>query len=208
MVGPSGAPLTSQLAAFLHEQRQRWTTKVETLQHRIVEIQAELPALQERAALPAASDEDKIAVRTAAAGIGLARRQLTDLRDGYWIGVLEEHGILPNYTLVDDSVALDVSLSWIDPDTQTFESSEQTFNRGAALALRDLAPGATFYANGHQVVVDAVELGPNGQDVHLYAFCPACGHSQQRTASPPQQHAHGAAQRGSPTSTRPSRSSR
>ena len=182
---PTGEPLTSALAVHLHEQRHRWVAKVETLQRRITEIQAELPALQERAAVPAATDDDRVAVRTAAAGIGLARRQLTELRDGYWIGVLEEYGILPNYTLVDDAVSLDVSLSWLDPDTQQFESTDQTFSRGASLALRDLAPGATFYANGHQVLVDAIELGTNGQDVHRWAFCPSCGHAQPRGDGPP-----------------------
>ena len=70
---PSGAPadqpaggVPARAAAPLDAR------EVETLQHRIAEIQAELPALQERAELPAATDDDKIAVRTAAAGIGLA----------------------------------------------------------------------------------------------------------------------------------------
>lgn len=173
---PGPEPLTSPLAGFLREQRLRWAHRVETLQHRIAEIQAELPDLQERAGLPAATDDDKIAVRTAVAGLNLARKQLSDTRDGYWIGVLEEYGVLPNYTLIDDSVTLDVTLTWIDPDTQQYETEEQTFNRASALALRDLAPGATFYANRHQLLVDAVDLGADGEAVHRWAFCPGCGH--------------------------------
>ncbi|MFC6287576.1 DEAD/DEAH box helicase [Nocardioides sp. GCM10027113] len=184
---PGAEPLTSLLSLFLHEQRHRWTRRVETLQHRISEIQTELPELQERAGLPAASDDDKVALRTAVAGLGLARKQLSDVRDGYWIGVLEEHGILPNYTLLDDSVTLDVTLSWIDPDTQTYVTEEQTFNRASALALRDLAPGATFYANRHQLLVDAVDLGANAEAVQRWAFCPSCGHAHHRVdgAKPP-----------------------
>ena len=38
----------------------------------------------------------------------------------YWIAVLEEFGILPNYTLLDDMVTLDVAVTWIDPETQEF----------------------------------------------------------------------------------------
>jgi ATP-dependent helicase YprA (DUF1998 family) len=177
---PGAGPLTSPLAAFLHEQRHRWARRVETLQHRIAEVQAELPELQQRAGLPAASDDDKLAVRTAVAALKLARKQLSEHRDGYWIGVLEAHGILPNYTLLDDSVTLDVALSWINPETGLYETEEQTFNRASALALRDFAPGATFYANRHQLLVDSVELGAEGEAVEQWVFCPSCGHGQQR----------------------------
>lgn len=179
-ITPGPTPLTSPMAVFLHEQRHHWASRVETIQHRIAEIQAELPELQERAALPAATDDDKLAVRTAVAGLGLARKQLADLREGYWIGVLEEHGVLPNYTLLDDTVSLDVTLSWLDPEIQEYRSEEQSFHRASSLALRDLAPGATFYANRHQLLVDAVDLGHEGEAVRPWALCAACGHAQPR----------------------------
>ena len=35
--------------------------------------------------------------------------------------MLEEFGILPNYTLLDDMVTLDVSVTWIDPETQEYQ---------------------------------------------------------------------------------------
>ena len=56
--------------------------------------------------------------------------------------------ILPNYTLLDDGVVLDVALTWIDPETQEFRSEPTSYRRSSANALREFAPGATFYARG------------------------------------------------------------
>ncbi|MDX8145020.1 DEAD/DEAH box helicase [Lentzea sp. BCCO 10_0061] len=175
---PVSGPLSSQLSVHLHARRHHWAGEVETLKHRIREIQTSLPELQERAALPAATEDDKVAFRTARAALRLARKQLADLQGDYWIGVLEEQGIFPNYTLLDDSVTLDVTLSWIDPDTQEYMSEPATFNRGASAALREFAPGATFYARGYKIQIDAVDLGSEGEAIHSWVFCPSCGYGR------------------------------
>lgn len=183
---PESGPLSSQLSVYLHERRHQWASQVDTLKHRVQEVQASLPDLQERADLPAATEDDKVALRTAKAALGLAKKQLADIQGDYWIGVLEEHGILPNYTLLDDSVTLDVTLSWIDPDTQEYLSEPATFNRGASAALREFAPGATFYARGFKIQIDAADLGSDGESIRRWAFCPSCGYGQQlEQASPP-----------------------
>jgi hypothetical protein len=183
---PEAGPLSSQLSVYLHERRHHWASQVETLKHRIQEVQDCLPDLQERAGLAAATEDDKVALRTAKAALGLARKQLADLQGDYWIGVLEEHGILPNYTLLDDSVTLDVTMSWIDPDTQEYMSEPTAFNRGASAALREFAPGATFYARGFKIQIDAVDLGSDCESIRRWAFCPSCGYGQQlEQAKPP-----------------------
>ena len=43
----------------------------------------------------------------------------------YWISVLERYGVLPNYTLLDDAVTLDVGVTWIDPDTNEYFGDER-----------------------------------------------------------------------------------
>lgn len=181
--GPSGV---SGLAERLYRAAHQWATTIEQLQHRIDEVQASLPELQQRAATPAATEEDKQAARMSEAALRLAKRQIGDQKGEYWIGVLEERGILPNYTLIDDTVALDVSFSWIDPDTGEFQNEPETFNRGASLALREFAPGATFYGRGHKIRVDAVELGIGNEGVAPWVFCPACGYSRPLADGTPQ----------------------
>lgn len=172
-----GKPGSSGLAAHLLDASRRWSTAVEGLYHRRTAIQQALPELEHIAGLPAASDEDKRAFRSAKAALKMVGRELLRLQGKYWIAVLEEFGILPNYTLLDDMVVLDVSVTWIDPETQEFRSEPASFARTSANALREFAPGATFYARGLEIYIDAVELGPDDSAIRPMTFCPHCGYA-------------------------------
>jgi len=174
---PTTGPRTSGFAAHVRAASQRWQDTVETLQQRQTRIAALLPDLEARVASPAATDDDRQALRSARATGKLTAGQLAHLRSTYWISVLEEHGLLPNYTLLDDSVTLDVGLSWTDPDTGVHEYGAAQFQRGSAHALREFAPGATFYARGWEIMIDAVDLGLDGASIRTWAFCPACGYA-------------------------------
>jgi hypothetical protein len=79
--------------------------------------------------------------------------------------------------LLDDSVTLDVGLSWVDPDTGDFQSEHQQLQRGSSVAIREFAPGSRFYARGLEIEIDAVDLGVDGAAVEPRRFCPRCGHS-------------------------------
>src|SRR5699024_6734806 len=91
--------------------------------------------------------------------------------------------LLPNYTLLDDTVDLAVSVRWRDPETDSFEHDEFEISRGAAQALRDFAPGSTFYAHGFAIGIDAVDLGADGEEVHTWACCAGCGYAVDLTAA-------------------------
>jgi len=181
-VAPDGEG-TSALAAHVHAASQRWSASVTALEFRRTEIEDSLTDLKQRADLEDAETEDKRAYRTALGALSLTRRQLKDLRGEHWIAVLEQHGILPNYTLLDDTVTLDVTLNWIDPETDEYHSDGVSYSRGASVALRELAPGATFYAHGAAVRVDALDLGHRAEAVRLRAYCAACGYSTDLDAA-------------------------
>src|SRR5690606_23269555 len=99
-----------------------WQRAQESLERRRQEIEDALPALQAAAESPAASDEDLRAWRSAEAAYRLTTKELVELRTQHWVSALEERGILPNYTLLDDMVTLEARVTWIDPETGTFES--------------------------------------------------------------------------------------
>lgn len=180
---PTDGAGTSGLAATVHAAVRAWSSSRETLAHRRTGIMTALPDLEERAGHPAASDDDKRAFRTARAALRLVNHQLADTDTEYWIGVLEEYGLLPNYTLLDDSVALDVAMTWFDPDANEYTSESTTYNRGASNALREFVPGATFYARGFEIDVDAVDVGINGEAIRRWAFCPSCGYARDIAAT-------------------------
>ncbi|WP_020579904.1 DEAD/DEAH box helicase [Actinopolymorpha alba] len=174
---PKAGPRSSGFANHVDAASSRWQDTVETLKQRQARIVDLLPELEARVNSPAATDDDKQALRSAEATRKLTANQLAHLRSTYWISVLEEYGLLPNYTLLDDTVTLDVGLSWTDPDTGAYEYGSAQFQRGSAQALHEFAPGATFYARGWEIAIDAVDLGHDGASIRTWAFCPACGYA-------------------------------
>ena len=180
-----GEPNTSGLAAHLYDASRRWVTAVEGLARRRAAIQLALPELEQIATSPAASDDDKRALRSARANLKMTWNESLRLRGEYWIAVLEEFGILPNYTLIDDRVTLDVAVTWIDPETQEFRWEPASFVRSSANALREFPPGATFYARGLEILINAVDLGPDDAAIQSMAFCPNCGFALDLSALGP-----------------------
>ena len=50
-----------------------------------------------------------------------------------------------------------------------------SYQRGSRIALTELAPGATFYAQGLAVTIDAIDLGTGESNIHSWQVCPQCG---------------------------------
>ncbi|MGQ1838223.1 DEAD/DEAH box helicase [Kocuria turfanensis] len=117
-----------------------------------------------------------------AGGQARLRAEESRMSHEHWIGVLERFGLLPNFTLLDDAVSLDVTLIYQDDDNQ-WQHIPADYERSGFTALTELAPGNHFYAGGHELTIDAVDLGTDGAGVGHRAFCPDCGHSQDISAA-------------------------
>lgn len=165
----------AELDRFLAAAAARWRATIDELGFRKAKLMEIIPALELKALSPAATDDDKRAERSARAALKMTEGQLGRLKGEYWISVLEEYGIYPNYTLLDDSVNLDVAMSWFDPETQKWESDTMNYQRGSSSALTEFAPGATFYSRGFVVKIDAVDLGQEPTVATPWAYCADCG---------------------------------
>ncbi len=166
---PSG--MVIQLRQAVH----RWNRDVTELTKRRTTVDAALPEFERRANSPAATDDDRRDLRSARGTLRLLGKHISDLTNEHWVGVLERYGVLPNYTLLDDSVTLDVGITWIDPDTNEYNGDTESYRRGARVALTELAPGSTFYAQGLAVQIDAIDLGTGEANIHTWRLCPQCG---------------------------------
>ncbi|GGC73854.1 DEAD/DEAH box helicase [Hoyosella rhizosphaerae] len=176
---PPGGSGTSELARRCHRASATWNHRIETFMHRQQAVHKKLPELREKAHSPIAVDEDQRELRTAEATVKLIQKQLSELRSDYWISTLESFGLFPNYTLLDDIVTLAVSVNWINPASKEYEQTSFELTRASAQALRDFAPGSTFYASGFAIAIDAVDLGADGDEVRKWACCPACGYVKE-----------------------------
>ncbi|TSE01841.1 DEAD/DEAH box helicase [Skermania sp. ID1734] len=165
----------SGLANHLRESVHRWNHDLNELTARRSTVEAEMPEFEKRAQSPAATDDDKRDLRLAQGSLRLLGGQIHDLTNDYWISVLERYGVLPNYTLLDDSVTLDVGITWIDPDTNQYMGEATSYRRGSRVALTELAPGATFYAQGLAAKIDAIDLGAGESNIQTWRLCPQCG---------------------------------
>jgi ATP-dependent helicase YprA (DUF1998 family) len=166
---------TSRLTQHLAAAAYQWRTDLDELTNRLAAVEAELPEFERRAASPAATDDDRRALRIAKGSRKLLSKQIMSITTDYWIAVLERYGVLPNYTLLDDSVTLDVGVTWVDPDSGDYLGDSLSYQRGSRVALTELAPGATFYAQGLAVTIDAVDLGTGESNIQSWQLCPQCG---------------------------------
>jgi DEAD/DEAH box helicase domain-containing protein len=86
-------------------------------------------------------------------------------------------GLLPNYAFPESGVTLR-SILYRSPDDGGQEVWDEEFVRPAPQALRELAPGATFYANGRRVKVDQIDL--SGEEVlQRWRLCDRCAHMER-----------------------------
>ncbi|KIP98794.1 DEAD/DEAH box helicase [Curtobacterium flaccumfaciens] len=165
---------SSQLARTMLDASLHWNQELERLRIRTKAIEESLPELKRMAELTKES-EDVSAHNAARASLRLAKKQAGQRRTEFWVAALERYGVLPNYTLLDDRVQLDVGLTWVDPESGEFAEEQRSYERGRSRAISEFAPGAHFYAQGLDVTIDAVDLGTDGERVRTMAFCPDCG---------------------------------
>ncbi|XBH20411.1 DEAD/DEAH box helicase [Jonesiaceae bacterium BS-20] len=170
---------TSALAAEAFGAGQRWSKVKDEIKFRLAQIDEVAPEIELRAKNENASEDDVKAGRSLKGERRLLVGQQVARDKQNWIQAFEELGLLPNYTLLDDSVELDISIGWRNPETREFETDELTLTRSAANAIREFVPGATFYARGFKTKIQSIDFGAEGSEVYPTAFCNACGYSER-----------------------------
>jgi DEAD/DEAH box helicase domain-containing protein len=166
----------------LHEDRNENKNRIRRLRKRIVEIQENSNLV----------DDPEYAIKELKGESRLLSRINQQMLGKYIPSHLTDEGLLPNYAFPEDGVLL-ASRIWGVEDPETHEKSAEVheYVRGAASALREFAPGNTFYAEERKVRIDAVELSRVKEtDLSTWRFCPNCDYNERespntlRTACP------------------------
>ncbi|MFD8428323.1 DEAD/DEAH box helicase [Streptomyces coelicoflavus] len=186
-----------KLADELERVRRAWDDERAELLRRRALINDAADSLQE--AVEDEAREKRNLVREAAGVAGL----LQGMGQADAQGFLVEHGLLPNYSLVEDGVRLEAQLSYKEPARRArssgtgdgatgkaepakvrWSNEPRTYDRPAEAALTELAPGNAYYVRGYRHVVDGFDLGPTPQDsadglpvgLRTWRVCKECGH--------------------------------
>ncbi|MER5477539.1 DEAD/DEAH box helicase [Streptomyces sp. NPDC002734] len=181
-----------RLARDLEAAERAWESERAELARRRLMINEAAEALHENV-----EDEarEKRTLRREAKGVAT---RLAQLAQSDAQGFLVEHGLLPNYSLVEDGVRLEAMLSYKEPvrrsrtpgadaeggATSRWSTEPRVYDRPAEAALTELAPGNTYYVRGYRHRVDGFDLGPvtKGQPeghppaIHVWRICKECGH--------------------------------
>ncbi len=130
------------------------------------------------------SEEDEDELRSLKGQRSAVIRLLQKHRNEYPLSALERLGVLPNYTLVDDSVELAATL-W-SKDGDDYNTELISYSRSGRVAIREFAPGNSFYAGGHRHVVDALEIGAASEPLYeRWRLCPECAYADIEPAGEP-----------------------
>ncbi len=95
------------------------------------------------------------------------------------LGFLTEHGILPNYAFPEEGIHLK-SVIYRLPQRGKNEELETTvyeYARSASAGLSDFAPPSRFYAEGHQVRIDEINLDLS--EIETWRVCPSCTYMER-----------------------------
>ncbi len=95
--------------------------------------------------------------------------------------LLTDGGILPNYAFPEEGVRLRSVISTQDAKGQ-WHLKRYDYVRSASAGLTELVPGANFYAEGHRVPVNAVDLRIS--EPEAWRFCPDCPYMARESGSP------------------------
>ena len=155
------------------------TARFDVLQDRMIQLEAKADPNAGTENADAELEREK---RSTKAALKRTQRDISEiLLAEYWISSMERYGLLPNFTLLDDSVELAVVVSQLNPSTLQIDPETFELSRGVSSALMELAPGNTFYARGIAATVDAVEMGHNGGDIEQWRLCRACSYGERVT---------------------------
>ena len=113
----------------------------------------------------------------------LAQEELIGGKDSFF-AFLTRNGLLPNYAFQEDVIELTgIILDEQKKDEQTgiYVKEKERFVRPAKMALREFAPGNTFYGGGYKLQVEQLDVGGSKKTlIEKWRACRSCGHFERQ----------------------------
>ena len=95
----------------------------------------------------------------------------------YPLNFFTDAGLLPNYAFPETGIKLQVIITGLKPQKQSEKGYlVKDYLRAAPLAIRELAPFNTFYAEGRKLPIGYVETPGRAAAVERWQFCDRCSY--------------------------------
>ncbi|WP_302769899.1 MULTISPECIES: DEAD/DEAH box helicase [Roseburia] len=103
---------------------------------------------------------------------------------------LSDSGLLPNYAFPEAGIVLKAVVTRVENDEENegkkkYMPTAYEFNRAASSAISEFAPLNTFYAGGHKLTIDQIDI--NTSKAEPWRLCPNCSHAAIENSSTPVQ---------------------
>lgn len=95
---------------------------------------------------------------------------------------LSDESLLPNYAFPEAGITLRAILYRKDEekegtDAHKYEKHTYEYKRAASSAISEFAPANTFYAEGHKLTIDQVDMST--AELEKWRLCPNCSHAEK-----------------------------
>ncbi|MFQ5421828.1 MAG: DUF1998 domain-containing protein, partial [Anaerolineae bacterium] len=104
----------------------------------------------------------------------LISASIKSLEETYTLNFFTGAGLLPNYAFPETGVKLRAIITGIEAAAGEKRYLVKEYVRAAPVAIRELAPFNTFYAEGRKVVVNGLNLQGKDTLVERWQFCNRC----------------------------------
>lgn len=153
----------------------------------LAEVNKRLKELEEKREKKLLTDEEKDELWEAKREKAslLAQEELIGGKDSFF-EFLTRNGLLPNYAFQEDVIELTgIILDEQKEDGQKgiYVKEKERFVRPAKMALREFAPGNTFYGGGYKLQVEQLDVGgPRRTLIEKWRACRSCGHLERQVS--------------------------
>ena len=137
------------------------------------EVEKEIKKLTTRSNLNDEQTTKLRELRRERAGLQAQKKSIGS--ENEFFAFLTRNGFLPNYAFQEQAVELKGVI--IDSRAGEKNVSEEIFERPAKMALREFAPGNTFYGGGYKMQIDRLNIGTQKKTlIEAWRACRMCGY--------------------------------
>ncbi len=144
----------------LSEERKRFKSKTESMKNDIARIDKEIQ-----------DDNTKNIKETAARERDSLLKIIAHINEKETLNFMTDEGLLPNYAFPESGVTLRSVIWRKNSENKIFE-----YERSASSAISEFAPESKFYATGHKVEIEQIDMKIS--KIEDWRFCTSCSYAE------------------------------